>query len=624
MKSGRWGQIERLFEAALELEVEQRVAFLREACGGDEPLRREVESLLAQEQKAEDFMQAPALEVAARELARDQADSMVGRQIGSYRVGSLIGAGGMGEVYLAQDQTLDRKVALKFLPEKMRQDEIARKRFLREAKSAAALDHPYICKIYEIGEAEKAPYIAMEYVRGTTLDEGFSKGTPPLEKALKTALQIAEALEAAHRKGIVHRDLKPANIMLTSEGHVKVMDFGLAKRVALEDPEQEITALTEEGSTVGTVPYMSPQQLAGQPVDTRTDIFSFGILLSEMLTGVHPFKKARPMATANAILNEDPAPLSQHRNDVPPILQHTVTKMLAKDAGRRYQLVHEVHTDLVGVIRGLADPALPRSTSVLKPEPSQKSIALLWTVMLGVCAMIVGATAVWYFKPAATPVLDAVLFRWEIPLPEGERLGSEYRRGVALSPDGTQVAFVSGSEPQSVRMPKTRIYLHHLDQWQSRPIPGTEDVTQPFFSPDGNWLGFVTQREELKKVNLSGAEPVELCQCQASFGASWGPDDRIIFAADLCPLAGDRGAKAAPRGRLGRPLRAHRPSRLCPGRPAAGSSFRSGAAGSHGARSSGNRRDQPFHLHRQLTLGNRSGPVQLLYNGNACLRGRIG
>ncbi len=355
MKAERWQQIERLCHAALEVEEEQRAAFLEEASGGDETLRREVEHLLAQETKAEGFLETPALEMEAEAIAQDQANLMLGRQIGSYRIVSLLGAGGMGEVYLAEDATLGRKVALKFLPEQMRQNELAQKRFLREAKSAAALDHPYICKIYEIGEAEKAPYLAMEYVRGTTLDEGFSKRTPPLEQALKTALQIAEALGAAHREGIVHRDLKPANIMLTSEGHVKVMDFGLAKRVALGDSEQDITrALTEEGSAVGTVPYMSPEQLRGEPVDRRSDIFSFGILLSEMLTGAHPFRKTQPMATASAILNAVPPPLSQHRNDVPPLLQDAVTKMLAKDVDTRYQSVHEVHTALDEVIQGLA------------------------------------------------------------------------------------------------------------------------------------------------------------------------------------------------------------------------------------------------------------------------------
>ncbi len=312
MKSERWQQVDRICQAALGREGSRRAAFLEEACGGDEALRREVEDLLAQETKAQGFLEAPALEVVARKMASEQADYWVGRVVGSYRIVSLLGVGGMGEVYLAQDTTLDRKVALKFLPVEMGQDELARKRFLREAKSAAALDHPYICKTYEIGEAEETPYIAMEYVRGTTLDEGFKKGVPPpLEKVLKTALQIAEALEAAHRKDIVHRDLKPANIMLTPEGHVKVMDFGLAKRVTVQDPEQEITAsLTKEHSTVGTIPYMSPEQLAGKPVDTRTDIFSFEVLVSEMLTGVHPFKKVLPMETANAILNAVPAPLS--------------------------------------------------------------------------------------------------------------------------------------------------------------------------------------------------------------------------------------------------------------------------------------------------------------------------
>ena len=218
----------------------------------------------------------------------------------------------MGEVYLAEDRTLDRKVALKFLPEEMRQDELARKRFLREAKSAAALDHPFICKIYEIGEAEEAPYIAMEYVKGMTLEEKFSQGPPPWKEVLETALEIAEALEAAHGEDIVHRDLKPLNVMITPEGHVKVMDFGLAKRlVPIEGggrQEQSLTGgLSKTGMTLGTLAYMSPEQVRGQTVDTRSDIFSFGVMLYEMLRGVHPFQKDLPMDTAQAILSQDPA-----------------------------------------------------------------------------------------------------------------------------------------------------------------------------------------------------------------------------------------------------------------------------------------------------------------------------
>ena len=266
MKAERWQQIEKLCHAALEREESQRAAFLEEACGGDETLRREVEHLLAQETKAEDFLETPALEVEAKAMAQDQAYPLVGQQIGSYKILSLLGTGGMGEVCLAQDASLDRKVALKFLPDFMQQDPVAEKRFLREAKSAAALDHPFICKIYEVGEADGKSFISMEYVQGKTLTDKLTEGPLALKDALEKAREIAEALEAAHKHNIVHRDLKPSNLMLTPEGHVKIMDFGLAKRLVpaegVGSQSQTLSAsLTETGTTLGTPAYMSPEQL---------------------------------------------------------------------------------------------------------------------------------------------------------------------------------------------------------------------------------------------------------------------------------------------------------------------------------------------------------------------------
>ncbi len=216
---------------------------------------------------------------------------MIDKTISHFRILEKLGEGGMGEVFLAQDTTLDRKVALKFLPEELQQDPTSRKRFLREAKSAAALDHPFICKIYEIGKAQDRTFIAMEYIQGVTLQEKLAEGPLPVGDVLETAREIADALEGAHKHGIVHRDLKPSNIMLIPEGHVKVMDFGLAKRVTPGGSEDDdTTVLTKEGAAVGTVPYMSPEQVRGQRLDTRSDIFSFGVLLYEKVSGVNPFK----------------------------------------------------------------------------------------------------------------------------------------------------------------------------------------------------------------------------------------------------------------------------------------------------------------------------------------------
>ena len=278
---------------------------------------------------------------------------MLGKTFSQYRIEASLGKGGIGEVYLAQDTTLDRKVALKFLAEEMQQDSNARLRFLREAKSAASLDHPYICKIYAVGEDQGKSFIAMEYVQGATLKDRLAKGPLKLKEALVTAVEMAEDLEEAHNKKIVHRDIKPSNIMLAQTGHVKIMDFGLAKYLAASGDEEQVntTDLTEEGSALGTVPYMSPEQIRGQPVDTRSDIFSFGLLLYELLTGVNPFRKGTTMDTAQAIINETAPPLARFTHDIPELLQHVVRKMLNKEAERRYQLIHEVRIDLEDLSR---------------------------------------------------------------------------------------------------------------------------------------------------------------------------------------------------------------------------------------------------------------------------------
>ena len=543
MPSERWQQIEHICHAALERPESQRDTFLEEACGGDEALRREVEALLQHDQEAEGFLEKPALELAAEVLAEDRTSSMVGRNIGVYRILSLLGAGGMGTVYLAEDTRLDRKVALKFLPEEMEQDAAARARFLREAKSAAALDHPYICKIFEIGEAEGTPYIAMEYVEGTTLKERFSGIAPPLKEVLQTALEIAEALEAAHRKNIIHRDLKPSNLMLTSEGHVKVMDFGLAKRSVpdegIKTQEQSITAsLTQTGITLGTLAYMSPEQLRGQKVDARSDIFCFGVTLYEMLAGVHPFKKSQQIETSAAILTEIPPPLSRYANQASPVLQHIVKKMLAKEPDRRYQLIHDVRVDLADLMDEVTDSRIhPDETATgsrqvgaqVDERPRRWELPWILTAMM----TILLGVALW--GPWRTaPIQERPMTRFAISLPQGRTLatGASY---VAISPDGTLLAYVATTENNQ----KRRLYLHPLNQLESRLIPGAEEPSHPVFSPDGKWLAFCDGTNGfLQKVSLSGGSPQTLCDYGNigkgwQFGQSWTPDgDALIFGSD--------------------------------------------------------------------------------------------
>ena len=315
---------------------------------------------------------------------------MIGKTIAHYTITEKIGQGGMGEVYRATDSSLKRDVALKFLPESMAQDETARRRFLREARSAAALDHPFICQIHEIGEIDGVDFIAMEYVSGQTLKEKLGEGRVAIPECLRIASEIAEALELAQEKKIVHRDLKPTNIMLTSGGHVKLMDFGLAKSTsgAQEDTQQlSVTKLTGEGSTLGTVPYMSPEQLKGEEVDSRSDMFSLGIILYEMLTGVHPFIKPDLMATASSILQEEPAPLRIHREGVSPVIQYMLRKMLAKEPEKRYQLVGDIHTDLTALMQDAVSltfaPAEVSWRSEIPPSGSAAGTRLLWVRVRG-------------------------------------------------------------------------------------------------------------------------------------------------------------------------------------------------------------------------------------------------
>ena len=458
---------------------------------------------------------------------------MVGTTISHYKVIEKIGQGGMGEVFLAEDTTLDRKVALKFLPEEMQQDSMARKRFLREAKSAAALDHPFICHIHEVGEVEGKSFIAMEYIQGMMLQEKLAKGPFPVREAVETAAEIAEALEAAHKQTIVHRDLKPSNIMLTPEGHVKIMDFGLAKRVTPvegQDEEEITTKLTKDDSILGTVPYMSPEQLRGREVDARSDIFSFGVVLYEMLSGVHPFKKGGQIETANAILSETAPPLSRYTEDIPGLLQHTVKKMLAKEPDRRYQLVHDVRTDLGDLIDEVDETFVePTTASAIglgaAIQPALWKRAIPWS-LTGLTILIAGLM-LWYLRPtaptSATPTVQPAV-SLVVALPANEQMANLTRsRVVALSPDGTRLAYAA------TRAGTVQLYLHSMDEPEAEPVAGTDDARSPFFSPDGQWLGFVAGNK-LKKVSVSGGTPVILGDVTtARVTASWGADDIIVF-----------------------------------------------------------------------------------------------
>ncbi len=353
MTPERWRQIEQFYHAALECASDERAAFLDQACAGDAELRREIVSLLASHEQAGTFIDAPPDDVVAGMLA-GQARSVLGRTLGHYRISSLLGAGGMGEVYLAEDVQLGRKVALKLLPEEFTQDRERVQRFQQEARAASATNHPNILTIFEIGQVGDLHFIATEFVDGQTLRQRLASGPLKLREALEIAAQTASALTAAHEAGIVHRDIKPENVMVRRDGYVKVLDFGLAKLVeprrTAEIADRE-TAIgdqfrTDPGRAIGTPRYMSPEQIRAQQVDGRSDIFSLGAVLYELIAGRPAFEGATPFEVIAAVLNEDAMPLARYSRDVPPELERIVNKALQKDREERYQTARDLLIDL--------------------------------------------------------------------------------------------------------------------------------------------------------------------------------------------------------------------------------------------------------------------------------------
>ncbi|MGH9844514.1 MAG: serine/threonine-protein kinase [Blastocatellia bacterium] len=352
MKPERWKQIEQIYDAALERDTSRRAAFLDQACEGDEELRREVASLLASDEQAGSFLAAPATEVMAKVIAAEPVSSPIGRRIGHYQVLSLLGAGGMGEVYLAEDKQLGRKIALKLLPTELTTDADRLRRFEQEARTASSLNHPNIITIFEIGQEGPTHYIATEFIDGQTLRQRMESGRTGLGLALDVAAQTAAALAAAHEAGITHRDIKPENVMLRRDGIVKVLDFGLAKLIEPSSPAVDTQAptmpgaSTEAGVVMGTPRYMSPEQARGEKMDARTDIFSLGVMLYEMVAGRTPFAGATTSDVIAAILRDSPPPLAKCAPDTSPELERILSKALRKNRDERYQNADDLLTDL--------------------------------------------------------------------------------------------------------------------------------------------------------------------------------------------------------------------------------------------------------------------------------------
>ena len=374
MKAERWQQINDLFQSATERAPEERAAFLDQASDGDEGLRREVETLLTSYERAENFIESPAFEVAPELLTNESAGVLVGELIGHYRIESLIGIGGMGEVYLARDERLGRKVALKLLPERLTADATQLSRFKAEARAASALNHPNILTVYEISVEGNRHFIATEFIEGMTLRASLARGRMNLHDALEIAVQVASALAAAHETGVVHRDIKPENIMLRPDGYAKVLDFGIAK-LTEQQPRSDshevgtTTVLqTAPGLVLGTARYMSPEQTRGQTLDARSDIWSLGVVIYEIVGGISPFPGETPSDCIASILKTEPPPLSTVLPDVPVKLQSIVQKALRKNMEERYQTIKEMLTDLRDLKRELeAEGSSPQTKARTEP-----------------------------------------------------------------------------------------------------------------------------------------------------------------------------------------------------------------------------------------------------------------
>lgn len=392
MKPERWQQLDQLFHSALERAPGERAAFLDRSCAGDHSLRKQVEALLSAHGQAGSFIESPALEVEARCVADDQVGSAVGQTIGHYEVISLLGAGGMGEVYLAQDTHLDRKIALKILPAQFTGDPDRVRRFQQEARAASALNHPNIITIHEIGQLEDRHFIATELIDGETLRRRITgvasgsgngkSGTSHVVETLNIAIQAADGLAAAHEAGIIHRDIKPENIMVRRrDGYVKVLDFGLAKLTEsppiVSDPEAptRIPIKTSAGLVMGTVTYMSPEQARGEKVDLRTDIWSLGVVLYEMLAGTAPFARSTPSEIIALILEREPPPLTHYARQVPPELERIVIKTLTKDREERYQTAKDLLVDLRRLRQRLEVEAEIERTAQPEKSDEEKAVA---------------------------------------------------------------------------------------------------------------------------------------------------------------------------------------------------------------------------------------------------------